>query len=83
MIDDDGDGVADHVHTVIDDKETPNGIAWRKGSLFVAQIGQIWRYDDVDRQAIKGKVLLLFHVTKTKMSPGMSYYLWTTTLVDV
>ncbi|GMH39797.1 hypothetical protein BSKO_07695 [Bryopsis sp. KO-2023] len=57
LIDEDGDGVADQVHTVIDDKDTPNGIAWRKGSLFVAQIDKIWRYDDVDEKALAGKML--------------------------
>lgn len=57
MIDDDGDGIADHVHIVINDKFMPNGIAWRNGSLYVAQVSKIWRYDDVDSQAIQGKVL--------------------------
>lgn len=55
-IDEDGDGVADHVHVVINDKNVPNGVAWREGSLFVAQIGFIWRYDNVDQLAIAGEV---------------------------
>lgn len=56
MIDEDGDGVADKVHVVINDKEVPNGVAWREGSLFVAQIGYVWRYDNVDELAVAGKV---------------------------
>ncbi|GMH39796.1 hypothetical protein BSKO_07694 [Bryopsis sp. KO-2023] len=57
LIDEDGDGVADQIHTVIDDKDTPNGVAWRDGSLFVAEIDKIWRYDNADKKALAGKML--------------------------
>lgn len=56
LIDEDGDGVVDQVHTVIDDKLTPNGIAWRDGSLYVAQVDKVWRYDDADKRALAGKM---------------------------
>ena len=56
MIDEDSDGVGDRVVTVINDKSVPNGIAWRNGSLYVAQVHTVWRYDDVDQQAFAGEV---------------------------
>ena len=56
LIDDDNDGIGDRVVTVIDDRAVPNGIAWRNGSLYLAQIDTVWRYDNVDELALDGKV---------------------------
>lgn len=35
------------VHTLADDLNTPNGIAYRDGALYVAEIGRVLRYDDI------------------------------------
>ena len=56
MIDDDSDGVADRVNTVLKRLFVPNGIAYRNGSLYVATVTDVLRYDDVDRLALSGKV---------------------------
>lgn len=42
------DGKADEVLTIIQDMRIPNGVAFRKGSLYVAQIPRILRYDDIE-----------------------------------
>ena len=34
----------------------PNGIAWYNGSLYVAEINKITRYDDADASVIANKV---------------------------
>jgi len=53
-VDEDGDGVADAITEVISDKQAPNGIAWRNGSLFVVTPGAVWRYDNADSYAVQG-----------------------------
>eukprot|EP00873_Tetraselmis_striata_P026184 jgi/Tetstr1/446448/TSEL_033990.t1 len=53
-VDADRDGQADTVTTVISDKPTPNGIAWRDGNLFVVTPTSVWRYSDVDQHALDG-----------------------------
>ena len=34
----------------------PNGVAWHNGSLYVAEINKITRYDDADASVIANKV---------------------------
>lgn len=47
--DEDDDGRADSVYTIASGLTTPNGVAVRDGDLYVAEIGRILRYDDVER----------------------------------
>lgn len=51
-VDTDSDGRADAVTTVINDKPTPNGIAWRDGDLYVVTPTSVWQYTDVDQYAL-------------------------------
>lgn len=44
----DGDGRADAVITVASGLNSPNGVAFHNGSLYVAEIGRILRYDDIE-----------------------------------
>lgn len=44
----DGDGVGDEVITIAEDLHYPNGVAVRDGDLYVAEIGRITRYADVE-----------------------------------
>lgn len=48
VIDRDGDGKADERHVVADGLESPNGVAWRDGDLYVAEISRILRFEDID-----------------------------------
>ncbi len=43
----DGDGYAETVDTLAVGLNMPNGIALRDGALFVAEVNQIWRFDDI------------------------------------
>ncbi|HMK14401.1 MAG TPA: PQQ-dependent sugar dehydrogenase [Burkholderiales bacterium] len=36
------------VHVIAEDLNTPNGVAYRNGSLYVAEIGRILRYDNIE-----------------------------------
>ncbi|QXD17055.1 sorbosone dehydrogenase family protein [Rhodocaloribacter litoris] len=48
--DTDGDYVADEVYTLAEGLNMPNGIAFRDGALYVAEVNRILRYDDIERR---------------------------------
>lgn len=50
VVDSDKDGKADAVHTLAKDLLMPNGVAFRDGSLYVAEIHKIWRFDDIENR---------------------------------
>lgn len=43
-----GDQTADEVDVIADGLNMPNGVAWRDGSLYVAEIHRILRFDGID-----------------------------------
>jgi glucose/arabinose dehydrogenase len=43
-------GAQPEVVTIAKDLNTPNGVAYRDGALYVAEIGRILRYDNIDTQ---------------------------------
>lgn len=47
--DTDGDFKADNI-MVLDTMEVPNGIALRNGDLYVAQVGSLWKYPNIENQ---------------------------------
>ena len=48
VLDDDGDQSADRVLTLASGLNMPNGVAFRDGALYVAEVNQVWRYDDIE-----------------------------------
>lgn len=44
----DGDGRGDEVITIASGLDSPNGVAFRNGSLYVAEISRILRYDGIE-----------------------------------
>ncbi len=48
LVDGDGDGTAEQVYTIARGLDNPNGVAFRDGALYVATIGSILRYDDIE-----------------------------------
>lgn len=44
----DNDYRADHIRVLDSTLEVPNGIAFKDGSLFVAEVGRLLRYDDIE-----------------------------------
>ncbi len=47
--DTDGDHKADKRYTIASGLTMPNGVAWREGALYVAEVYQVLRFDDIDR----------------------------------
>lgn len=48
LVDRDGDDVAETVHVLASGLDNPNGVAFRDGALYVAEISRILRYDDIE-----------------------------------
>ncbi|OAN60466.1 sorbosone dehydrogenase [Balneola sp. EhC07] len=49
VVDNNNDFLADSVYTIIEGLRLPNGVAYKDGSLFVAEVSKIWRFDDIDQ----------------------------------
>ncbi|CAL8468342.1 g7882 [Coccomyxa elongata] len=56
-LDSNGDGVAEQTVALLSGLNQPNGIAWHKGSLYVAEVSQVTRYDNADASVLAGKPL--------------------------
>ncbi|MCY4158298.1 MAG: sorbosone dehydrogenase family protein, partial [Bacteroidetes bacterium] len=52
VVDSDGDMKAEELHMIAENLELPTGLAYRDGSLYVAAVSQILRYDDIDSQIL-------------------------------
>lgn len=50
VVDRDGDGKADEKFIVMEGLNSPNGVAWRDGDLYVAEISRILRFKDIDER---------------------------------
>lgn len=48
VVDRDHDGRADEVRTIASGLRSPNGVAWRDGALYVAEVSRILRFDGID-----------------------------------
>jgi glucose/arabinose dehydrogenase len=48
LVDENHDGVADKVYTIADNLHSPNGVAFKNGSLYVAEISKVSRYDNIE-----------------------------------
>ncbi len=48
VVDRNRDGVAEEVHTIASDLQTPNGVAWKDGALYVAEVSRVLRFDGID-----------------------------------
>jgi glucose/arabinose dehydrogenase len=46
--DNNGDGKADKIYIIAENLDMPNGIVLHKGALFVAEIGRILRFDNIE-----------------------------------
>ena len=59
LVDADGDGVAERATTLVDGVDTPQGLDWRDGDLYVSGWrggkGFVWRLPAVDAYALRGE----------------------------
>jgi glucose/arabinose dehydrogenase len=50
LIDQDRDGAADEILVLAQGLNVPNGVAFREGSLYVAEISRVLRYDSIEQR---------------------------------
>lgn len=48
LVDENGDGKADTKYTIADGLNMPNGVAYRNGDLYVAEVNRIIRFKDIE-----------------------------------
>ncbi|WP_425392086.1 PQQ-dependent sugar dehydrogenase [Ekhidna sp.] len=46
--DTDGDWKADEKYVIASDMRMPNGVAFKDGSLYVAEVSKLWRFDNIE-----------------------------------
>ena len=74
LVDKDGDGEADERYTIMSGKNMPNGLAFRKGALYVAELNKIWRLDDIEANLKQPLTpVLLFDSLPDKKHHGWKY----------
>src|SRR5690606_14319785 len=44
------DGIAEEKYVIADNMNTPNGVAFFRGALYIAEIDKIWRIDNIEDQ---------------------------------
>jgi glucose/arabinose dehydrogenase len=53
VVDRDRNHEADRVFRIASGLNMPNGVAFRDGALYVAEVNRVWRYDDIERNLEK------------------------------
>ncbi len=48
VVDRNHDGVAEEMHVIASGLSSPNGVAWKDGSLYVAEVSRVLRFDNID-----------------------------------
>ena len=74
LVDADKDGVAEKKYTVASGLNTPNGVAFRNGSLYIAEVSKIWRIDNIESTLENpGKPVLVNDSFPTEEQHGWKY----------
>lgn len=55
----DGDYKADEIEVIASDLNTPNGVAFKDGSLYVAEIDKVWRFDEIEEKGAEASKTLI------------------------
>lgn len=69
------DYIADTLITIAGGLYMPNGVAWRKGALYVAEVNKIWRYEGIDQAITQGKPLPTPQLLRDDL-PDESHHGW-------
>lgn len=56
VIDNNQDYEVDTVITIAEGKNMPNGVAFKDGSLYLAEVSKIWRYDQIESELLAGNI---------------------------
>lgn len=48
LVDENSDGIADKKYILAKGMNMPNGVAFHKGALYVAEVNKVWRFDNIE-----------------------------------
>ncbi|WP_150048485.1 PQQ-dependent sugar dehydrogenase [Methylomonas rhizoryzae] len=69
-----GDGVAEQRFTVADNLYLPNGVAYKSGALYVAEVNRILRFDDIESHPEQpGEPKVVYDTLPTDKHHGWKY----------
>ncbi|MEM8895206.1 MAG: sorbosone dehydrogenase family protein [Bacteroidota bacterium] len=72
--DEDGDNKAEKKWIIAEDLNLPNGVAFRDGALFVAEVSKLWRYDNIEENLDNpGEPALIYEDYPTDKHHGWKY----------
>lgn len=74
LVDENNDGVSDKKYTIATKLNTPNGVAFHNGSLYIAEISKIWRIDNIESNlATPPAPVLVYDKLPTDKHHGWKY----------
>lgn len=74
VVDQDGDHKAEKVYTLAKGLNMPNGVAFKDGSLYVAEVNRILRYDDIENKLDNpGEPVVVYDKYPTESHHGWKY----------
>src|SRR5690606_10293800 len=74
VVDEDKDGRGDKVYTIASDLESPNGVAFKNGSLYIATISTILRLDSIESKlANPPKPVMVYNKYPTDTHHGWKF----------
>ncbi len=74
LVDADGDGQAEKRFEIANNMNTPNGVAFYKGALYIAEVDKIWRLDNIESHlASPPKPVLVFDQLPHDKHHGWKY----------
>lgn len=74
LVDADKDGVAEKKYTIAKGMNTPNGVAFHNGTLYIAEISKIWKIDSIESKLDNpGNPVLITDKLPTEEHHGWKY----------
>src|SRR5690606_3483102 len=74
LVDKNGDGIAEKQFVIADGMTTPNGVAFKDGDLYVAEVSKIWKFADIEnRLENPGEPALIYDQLPTDKHHGWKY----------
>lgn len=71
--DTDGDMKADEIFQIASDMTMPNGVAFKDGDLYVAEVSKLWRFEDIESNLTSPQKTLIYDDYPTDRHHGWKY----------
>lgn len=74
VVDNDNDGVANKIYTIAEGLNTPCGVAFKNGNLYVAEVNRILRFDDIEKNLSNPpKYIVIYDKLPTEKHHGWKF----------